>query len=199
MSKVSQGHRKEGVSLYLSPLSSLLGGVAAFLNGMGTLAIIGLMVLINTDIGGRALLNAPVHGVPEMVSLSIVGIVFLQLGHTLRKGRLTRSEALSNFLHQRSPRLSAFLDGIFNLTGLVLLGILAYSSWPLFVKSWEGDIFVGSIGDFTAPVWPIKLIIVVGSTVTAIQFFEAALRSFYGAFSGNMPDKSVSSSEESSV
>jgi len=199
MSNVSQGRGKGGVFLYLSPLSSLLGGVAAFLNGLGTLAIIGLMVLINTDIGGRVIFNAPVRGVPEMVSLSIVGIVFLQLGHTLRKGRLTRSEALSNFLNRRNPRFSAFLDGMFNLTGLTLLGILAYSSWPLFVKSWNGDIFVGSIGDFTAPVWPIKLIIVVGSSVTAVQFFDAALRSFYRAVSGDIPGNSSPSSEENGV
>ena len=42
------------------------------------------MVLINSDVIGRNLFNAPILGVPEMTSLSIVGIVFLQLADTLR-------------------------------------------------------------------------------------------------------------------
>jgi hypothetical protein len=35
-----------------------------------------------------------VRGVTELVSLSIVGIVFLQLADTLRVGRFTRADVL---------------------------------------------------------------------------------------------------------
>ena len=45
-------------------------------NSGGTLLILALLVLINTDIVGRAFFNTPVSGVPEMVRLSIVAIVF---------------------------------------------------------------------------------------------------------------------------
>ena len=44
---------------------------------LGTGLILLLVLLINSDVVGRALFGAPVSGVPEMVSLSIVAIVFL--------------------------------------------------------------------------------------------------------------------------
>ena len=56
------------------------------LNSIGTLWIFLLMVVISIDVIGRTAFNAPLPGVLELVRLSIVGIVFIQLGHTLRAG-----------------------------------------------------------------------------------------------------------------
>ena len=70
------------------------------LNALGTLWIVLLMLLINTDVLGRNLLNAPVRGVTELVSLSIVGIVFLQLADTLHSGRITRADVLLQSLER---------------------------------------------------------------------------------------------------
>ena len=64
------------------------------LNALGTLWIVALMLLINADVLGRDLLGTPVRGVTELVSLSIVGIVFLQLADTLATGRMTRADAI---------------------------------------------------------------------------------------------------------
>jgi len=72
------------------PFSHLIGG----LNAIGTLWIFLLMVVINTDVFSRLLFNHPIDGVPELIELSIVGIVFLQLCDTVRAGRLTRSDGL---------------------------------------------------------------------------------------------------------
>ena len=49
------------------------------------------MVLINIDVFSRYLFNAPVTGVPLVITLSIIAIVFLQLAAALRGGRVTRS------------------------------------------------------------------------------------------------------------
>ncbi len=196
MSGHSKGRGSDTPLFLFRFLSSCLGSVSGILNGVGTLFIICLMVLINSDIAGRALFGAPVRGVPEMVSLSIVGIVFLQLAHTLRAGRLTRSDAFTRFLSHSFPRLAKLLDGLFNLAGLFFVGLLVKAGWPLFVKSWDGDVFIGSIGDFTAPVWPVKLIIVIGAAATGLQFLEAAIRCFYKAVSGSPPEKPADSYSE---
>ena len=68
--------------------------VGRVLNALGTVWIIALMVLINSDVLGRNLFKAPVRGVTELVALSIVGIVFLQLADTLHSGRFTRADVL---------------------------------------------------------------------------------------------------------
>lgn len=59
---------------YNLPLPFGLHRVTQALNAMGTLLIIGLMLLINSDIIGRTGFDAPLRGVTELVSLSIVGI-----------------------------------------------------------------------------------------------------------------------------
>ena len=75
------------------------------MNALGTLWILGLMVLINADVIGRDVFSHPVRGVTELVALSIVGIVFLQLADTLRAGRFTRADVLLDRL-QRTARSS---------------------------------------------------------------------------------------------
>ncbi|MBM3557100.1 MAG: TRAP transporter small permease [Alphaproteobacteria bacterium] len=140
------------------------------LNALGTFWIFALLVLINCDIFGRGALNSPIRGVPELVSLSIVGIVFLQLPHALRMGRWTRSDVFIGPLIARRPRLGHLLQGLFHLTGAVLLAIMAMAGWDLFDKAWREDLYVGAAGDFTAPEWPIRAITVIGTAACVVQF-----------------------------
>jgi hypothetical protein len=48
---------------------------------------------------------------------------------------------------------------------------------PLFTKAWRIDEYVGAQGDFMAPVWPVKLIILIGCAAGAIQFLLMAIGS----------------------
>jgi TRAP-type mannitol/chloroaromatic compound transport system permease small subunit len=154
------------------------GSIISVMNSLGTVWVFVLLVIINLDIGGRALFNHPVRGVPEIVALSIVACVFLQLAHTLKVGRLTRSDIVLNWLQTHHPNMKHFLEGLYFLIGACLLAILLHSSIPLFTKAWRIDEYVGAQGDFMAPVWPVKLIILIGCTAAAIQFFLMAVGCF---------------------
>ncbi len=152
--------------------------ITSVMNSIGTAWVFVLLVIINLDIGGRALFNHPIRGVPEIVALSIVACVFLQLAHTLKVGRLTRSDIILNWLARKNPGLEHFLRGIYHLIGAVVLVILFTASLPLFTKAWRLDVYVGAEGDFMAPVWPVKLIILIGSMAAAIQFMLMAYNDF---------------------
>ncbi len=154
------------------------GALISAMNSIGTAWIFVLLVIINLDIGGRALFNHPVRGVPEIVALSIVGCVFFQIAHTLKSGRLTRSDILLDWLHKRFPRIRHFLEGLYCLIGAGLMAILFNSSTPLFTKAWRIDEYVGAQGDFMAPVWPVKLIVLIGCAAGTIQFLLMAAGSF---------------------
>ncbi len=154
------------------------GSIISIMNSIGTAWVFVLLVIINLDIGGRALFNHPVRGVPEIVALSIVACVFLQIAHTLKVGRLTRSDIVLNWLQTHHPGLKHFLEGIYFLIGGCLMAILLQSSIPLFTNAWRIDEYVGAQGDFMAPVWPVKLIILIGCAAGAIQFFLMAVGSF---------------------
>lgn len=152
--------------------------VISVMNSIGTTWVFVLLVIINLDIGGRAIFNHPIRGVPEIVAMSIVACVFLQIAHTLKVGRLTRSDILMNWLNANHPRLKHLLECLYYLIGAGLMAILFKASIPLFTKAWRIDEYVGAEGDFMAPVWPVKLIILVGCVAGMIQFLIMSLGSF---------------------
>ncbi len=144
------------------------------MNAVGTLWIFALMLLINADILARELLGAPLRGVAELVSLSIVGIVFLELPHALWRGRLTRNDALLRYVAARTPRLARGLESGFALAGAFVFLLLTIAGVAFLEKAIQLGEYVGALGDFTVPTWPIRAIIVLGSAATALGFLGLA-------------------------
>lgn len=144
--------------------------VTATMNSIGTGWILVLMILINADIFSRFLFNAPIRGVAEVVTLSIVGIVFLQIAHTLKAGRIMRAELLLMPLRRRTPKTALTLDLFHHLVGATIFAILSFASWKPLATAWLEGHYLGAPGDFTAPTWPIKLLVLLGSGVAALQF-----------------------------
>lgn len=156
----------------------LLDRLTQVANVCGSLLIIALTALIGADVLSRNLLDAPISGVPEMVTLSIVAIVFLQAPQALKAGRMTRSDALINFLHARTPRVARGFDTLFDLLGAMVLATIVYATYPIFIKSWTRSDYIGAIGDFTAPTWPVKAMILVGGVLLTCQFLARIARRF---------------------
>jgi TRAP-type mannitol/chloroaromatic compound transport system permease small subunit len=175
----------------LHAIRLLVDRITMALNVIGTLLIVAIMVLINADVIGRSGFNLPISGVPEMVSMSIVAIVFLQVAQAFRMGRLTRSEAILGVIEGKSARLRAAIELVFCAGTLTIMAQLLASSWPLFLKSWTRNTFEGTIGDFTAPIWPVKLIILIGCTALIIQLFIAALVAFHKILHGETGDPEI--------
>jgi TRAP-type mannitol/chloroaromatic compound transport system permease small subunit len=157
------------------------------LNSIGTLWIFALMIVINLDVIGRTAFNSPLPGVLELVRLSIVGIVFIQLSHTLRAGRITRADNLLRLLQKRWPRIGYGLQAAFGLAGAALFTVLFHASYPFLLRSWASGEYAGIEGYITYPVWPVRLIILVGSICAGIQFLLFAYRDFSIAIRGQPP------------
>lgn len=146
------------------------------LNGIGTVWIFGLMIMVNVDVAARFLFNAPIQGVTEIVELSIVGIVFLQVSDAVRRGRLTRSDGLYRRFSARHPRLGHAAGIVFDLLGAAFFVALLLGGVPRLIEAWQRGYFAGNEGLFVVPIWPIRLILVIGSTVVALQFLVLAWR-----------------------
>ena len=91
-------------------------------NLFGSCIIVFLICLISFDVLGRNAFESPIPGVPELVSLSIVAIVFLQAPKALLAGRMTRSDGVLNFIAERSPNTAKLLDTVFDLVGVAVIG-----------------------------------------------------------------------------
>ncbi len=154
----------------ITGLSRVANTLAIAANAAGTLAVLVLVVILNVDVVSRSMFNAPLKGTYEIVQLSVVFIVFLQLADVVRVDRLTRSDGLLNLLHGRRPRLTATLRRIINAISAIFMGLIAYIMFPEFLKMWGTQDYFGVPGVFTAPWWPIKLVIARGSALACVIF-----------------------------
>lgn len=163
-----------------SALSRGFGAVVGGMNAAGSCWIVVLMLLINVEAVGRSAFDAPIIGVIEMIEISIVGIVFLQLADALRQGVLTRSDGLLNRMKARRPKIADGMGAAASALGVAFMALILVGSVPFFVESWEKDYYIGVEGMFTAPVWPTALTIVVAVVVTMIQFTAGLAAHFRG-------------------
>jgi TRAP-type mannitol/chloroaromatic compound transport system permease small subunit len=140
------------------------------MNAAGSCWIVVLMLLINVEAISRSAFNQPIIGVIEMIEISVIGIVFMQLADSLRQGILTRSDGLFNQVMRRKPAAGHVMAVITYLMGALFMGLIIWGSVPFFIDAWEKNYYIGVEGMFTAPVWPVALIIVIAVAVTFIQF-----------------------------
>lgn len=146
------------------------------LNSAGGALIFALIIMINLDVFSRFLFNAPIDGVTELVELSIVAIVFLQLADAVRNGRLTRSDGLYNKLCEKNPKAGHLLGAFFDLAGAAFFLTIIAGSIPRLIDAWERGYYSGNQGIFVVPVWPVRLILVVGAITVVFVFFGLVWR-----------------------
>ena len=163
---MTPGERKTTVT------GRLMDGVVAVLNALGTGWIFVIMILINADVFFRYLFNSPIRGVPLVITLSIIAIVFLQLPDALRARRVTRNDAVIGNLLKARPRLGHLVQCVYHFAGFGVMLTLLIFIYPFFIKDWESGSYSGNRGDFTFPHWPIKLVIVIGAAACALQFLR---------------------------
>ena len=172
---------------------TVLGVIMAILNGVGSLLILAMVALICADIIGRELFNTPVAGVAELISLSIVAVVFFQLGHAVRSHSMARTGMFLDILYRRRPRLEALFQCVYSLIAAFVFAVLIYGIQYKLRDAWMSDEHVGVYGLFVAPVWPVYVAVLIGSTAATVQFsihtWRYASRALHG---GESHDSGVS-------
>jgi hypothetical protein len=97
---------------------------------------------------------------------------------------LTRSDGLFNQAMQRWPAVGHAMAITTFVLGAVFMALILWGYVPTLIDAWEKDYYVGVEGMFTAPVWPIALIVVISILVTMGQFtvmLAGHLRALAGA------------------
>ncbi|MEC7489423.1 MAG: TRAP transporter large permease subunit [Pseudomonadota bacterium] len=148
--------------------------VAAF-NATGSGWIFVMMVLLTTDVVCRAAFNSPIKGIPLLIEMSMLVIVFMQLPSAIRADRLTRSDVLLARLLKNNPSVGVPLRAVYDGLGVFLMIIVFWYTLPVFFKVWGRNTQEGLEGDFALPTWPFKLLVLIGAIFCAIQFWRAFL------------------------
>ncbi|MBE0624716.1 MAG: TRAP transporter small permease [Burkholderiales bacterium] len=147
-------------------LVKLLQGVMASLNVIGAIWVFLIMLLITVDVVGRAFFNSPLFGVPEIVKISVVGLVWCQMAHTLRIGAHLRSTIL---LDRMPPAARRTIEILSCILGAAMFALIVYSGWDNMVDAWRIGEFEGE-EPVRVPTAPVRTLVLIGAALTALQF-----------------------------
>ena len=136
------------------------------------------MGLICADIFGRTVLNAPINGVQEVVALSVVACVFLQLANVIREGRLIRADIIMGRIETTLPRAGHLFGFAFHAIGIFIFYKILQWAIPDLIEAWVNDDFYGARGSFMIPLWPFKLALVIGAVGTFLEFIRLTIVHF---------------------
>ncbi|MYF71467.1 MAG: TRAP transporter small permease subunit, partial [Proteobacteria bacterium] len=137
------------------------------MNGAGVVWVFALTFLICADITGRTLFDRPLQAVPEIVALSLIACVFLQLAFAVDGARLTRADIFLSQIRQHSAGMAGGLERFFAIAGALVLLAMTAGAWPDFLRAFRTSEFVGVEGIYTLPITPIKFIVVLGAVHAA--------------------------------
>lgn len=143
-------------------------------NNIASIWIFAIMILIVADVLSRSFMNAAINGVSELVQISIVAILYMQVPNALKDGSLARSDGLFNFMVRNYPPIGHAMGVVFHMMGVLLGFLIVSGGWPKWLQAYHGGHFVGVEGVFTFPEWPHRLIVCIGCAILSLQFLRMA-------------------------
>ena len=164
------GSHNNSMVPFLRNVAFVFERIAIVANAAGTLVVLALVMVVNYDVVARGAFNNPFHGAVELVQFSMILIVFLQLPDVVRVNRLTRSDGFLVIIKNRFPTLHLWTDRFINFVACLFMVAVAVATWPEFLDMYETKDFFGVPGVFTAPWWPIKLVIFLSAGLCSVLF-----------------------------
>jgi TRAP-type C4-dicarboxylate transport system permease small subunit len=137
----------------------------ALLAFAATLAFL-LSFLVVADVIGRTVFSAPVKGTPEIVSMSIVVICFLQASYAIRSGGMLSVDVVPAML---PAPLREALAALGFLLGVAFFGVIVYGGFDPLLHAWRSGEYEGE-GALRIPTWPARLIVVIGAALATLNY-----------------------------
>jgi TRAP-type C4-dicarboxylate transport system permease small subunit len=142
-----------------------------------------LAFIVCTDVVGRYFFNSPLKGTPEMVSMAIVIIAYLQASYAIRSGGMIAVDA---FYVNYPTRLKSLVSLIGSILGVILFALICSGSFHGAVDAWVSGEYEGE-GALRVPSWPAKFVLVVGTFLASIAYFTLALKQLSSLIRGTEP------------
>ena len=140
-----------------------------------------LAAILLWDIIGRNLFDAPFLGAHEIVGNSIVGILFLELPSTIKRGAMLRTVFVFNAVNGQWRRV---IDSVSYLFGIALFGAIIFGGWGTMITSWK-ILEIEGAGAFEVPIYPVRTLIIVFSITCLLIYIQL----FYLTASGKITPK----------
>ena len=142
-----------------------------------------LCFLVVADVLGRVVLGSPIKGTPEIISLSIVIICFLQAGFAIRSGGMLN---VDTFVSRFSPTVQSWLAVWGACAGVFFFSLICYGTLDGAAHAWNTNEFEGE-GALRVPVWPARFAIVLGTGLSVFSYLLLVAENFQRAIKGEPP------------
>ena len=151
-------------------------------------AVLGFLLsfVVVADVIGRVGFNSPLKGTPEMVSISIVMICFLQAGYAVRSGGMINTDFL---LVRLPPRVQSYVMAAGALLGAAFFALVCWGAIDPALHAWSSNEFEGE-GALRVPSWPARFIVVMGTALAAFAYVLSAIEHCNDAWQGRGPARS---------
>jgi len=159
-----------------------------------TLAFL-LCFLVCADVIGRVAFNSPVKGTPEIVSFSIVVILWLQASYAIRSGGMIWVDAVHTHLPNRIQRGCEVLGA---LLGVAFFALVCWGSIDHAVHAWNSNEFEGE-GALRVPVWPARFMVTLGSFLATFNYLLVVIERTRALITGGGPPPAAVPLEEKIV
>lgn len=120
------------------------------------------------DIIGREAFDKPFPGTHEIVGNSIVGILFLELPSSIKRGAMLRTV----FVYDAVKALwRQWIDCASYALGILLFLAIVFGGWDAMVVSWKIGEIEGA-GAFEVPIAPVRTLIIVFSIICVLVYVQ---------------------------
>ena len=151
-------------------LITLSDRISKFLMVLAAIWAFGLTFMILADVIGRGVFAAPINGTTELVTASIVIIVFLQAGYAIRSRSMLRADFLVVHL---PPGIQRVLLAIGYLLGAAFFLMIITGGWDESIRSFTEGEYEGE-GALRVPSWPARWTVMGGSALALINYLVMA-------------------------
>ncbi len=140
-----------------------------------------LAVIYLYDIVGREAFDSPFLGTHEIVGNSIVGILFLELPSSIKRGAMLRTTMVFDAVSDQARRV---IDCLSYALGVALFLAIIVGGWDNMIVSWK-LLEIEGAGAFEVPIYPVRTLIIVFSAICALVFSQL----FYLTLTGKLTPK----------
>lgn len=153
--------------------SKWLSALERWMALVGAGLIIFLMLIVMVEITLRYVFNIGFEGVLEGSQLLLVMLVFLGLSYSLATGGQIRVEIV---LRRVRPRIASALNVLAYTLGVLVCGLIAWTSGEFAQLAWKHQIYEGGLIQF--PLWPSMIWVPIGTAVMGIRFLTMLISEF---------------------
>lgn len=158
--------------------------ILSILNNIAGVLIVAIMILISMDVLLRTVIDLPLPGVPEIVKMTVVVIVWLQIPFALRADRHLRSELIAPLLSKGTQRA---IYGLNCLAGALIFGLIVLWCYDDLLFTFARGTFEGE-DPVRVPVWPVWAVLVACAALTVVEYMHQL---FNAVVRGRLPSSPI--------